>query len=922
MMLSNDRIRNLVCVIAFTAFSIKGIAQKNILINGEFNDIPLDSFLLQIEKISPYYFFYDAKQLDSFRITISAKDEMVSDILKKAFLNTDILFSIDAQNRVFVTRKVQLITNLPADFFRKSNTIAPEKSNAIVTVQNRNAQKTTAENKIYEIGVKRSDPGKEKILLTGRVLNARSGEPVISASIFVEKLNTGVVTDQYGYYTISLPSGSHILSVQSIGMKDAKYQLQMNSEGVLNIELKEQVRTLKEIVVSAQKVSNITKQMGMERLNIDAIKRVPTVFGESDVMKTILTLPGVKTVGEISSGFNVRGGSSDQNLVLMNGATIYNPSHFFGMFSVFNPELVKDIELYKSSIPTRFGGRLSSVLDINLREGNKKEITGLAGIGPVTSRFNIEGPLVKERTSFIAGARSTYANWLLKLLPSPYDDSKASFYDANLAVTHKIDNKNEMYFTGYLSNDKFNLASDTSYSYSNKNVGLKWKHNFSSKFLSYVSTGYDTYDYSVKGDKNKVNAYTLSFDVNQLNLKGDFSYFVNSVHKLDFGIGTIRYTLHPGSFQPKGKESLVVPDVIAQEQAFETAMYLSDRISFSSKATLEGGIRYSMFNYMGAKNVNYYATGLPRDESTIQKTKSYKSGEIINTYHGPEARLSFKYIPTGSFSIKASYNSLRQYIHMLSNTTAIAPTDIWKLSDPNIKPQRGDQVSLGFYKNLKSNTIETSFEIYYKKMKDYLDYKPGATLVMNHHIETETINTKGKAYGGELMIKKTAGKLNGWISYAYSRVLLKMDDPTVGNPINDGNWYPANYDKPHDITTVGNFKVNHRFNLSLNVTYSTGRPITLPTGRFYYAGSQRLMYSERNAYRIPDYFRTDFSMNIDGNHKVHQKTHNSWTLGVYNLTGRRNAFSVYYVSENGQVKSYKLSIFGSLIPFVNFNIKF
>lgn len=921
-MLSIDRIRIIVCVLTFVAFSIRGIAQKNNLVSGDFNNLPVDSFLLEVEKATPYHFFYDAKQLDSFRITVSAKDEPVQDVLKKAFLNTDILFSIDGQNRVFITRKVQLVTSLPADFFQKSNTTVSEKNNTVVTVQNRNAQKTTAENKVYEIGAKRADAAKDKIFLTGRVLNSRSGEPVISASIFVEKLNTGVVTDQYGYYTISLPAGLHVLSVQSIGMKDAKYQVHMNSEGVLNIELKEQVRTLKEVVVSAQKVSNITKQMGVERLNIDAIKRVPTVFGESDIMKTILTLPGVKTVGEISSGFNVRGGSSDQNLVLMNGATIYNPSHFFGMFSVFNPELVKDIELYKSSIPTKFGGRLSSVLDINLREGNKKEITGLAGIGPVTSRFNIEGPLVKERTSFIAGGRSTYANWLMKLLPSPYDESSASFYDANVAITHKINNKNEMYLTGYLSNDKFSLASDTTYAYSNKNAAVKWKHNFSSKFLSYISAGYDRYNYNVKGDKNKVNAYTMDFDVSQLNLKGDFSYFINSVHKLDFGISSIRYNLHPGSFQPKGKESLVVPDEISPEQAFESAVYVSDRLTFSSKATLEAGIRYSMFNYMGAKDVNYYAKGLPRDESTKQETRPYKSGEIINTYHGPEARLSFKYIATQSFSIKVSYNSLRQYIHMLSNTTAIAPTDIWKLSDPNIKPQRGDQVSLGFYKNLKSNTIETSFEVYYKKIKDYLDYKPGATLVMNHHIETETINTKGKAYGAELMIKKTAGKLNGWISYAYSRVLLKMDDPTIASPINNGNWYPANYDKPHDITSVGNFKVNHRFNLSLNVTYSTGRPITLPTGRFYYAGSQRLMYSERNAYRIPDYFRTDFSMNIDGNHKVHQKTHNSWTIGVYNLTGRRNAFSIYYVSEDGHVESYKLSIFGSLIPFVNFNIKF
>jgi hypothetical protein len=832
------------------------------------------------------------------------------------------LFSVDDENRVFITRKVQLVTSLPANFFHNQDNQVSEKASAVLTIANTTTQKTNTENKIYEIGLKNGNLGKGSAILTGRLINERSGEPVINASLFVEKLNIGAVTDQYGYYTINLPLGLYVINVQSIGMKDAKYQLHIYSDGALNIEMKEQVRMLKEVVVSAHKVSNITRQMGVEQLNIDAIKRVPTVFGEADVMKVVLTLPGVKTVGEVSSGFNVRGGSSDQNLVLMNGSTIYNPSHFFGMFSVFNPELVKDIELYKSSIPTRYGGRLSSVLDINLREGNKKDITGLAGIGPVTSRFNIEGPLIKDKTSFIIGARSTYANWLLKLLPSPYDQAKASFYDANVAITHKINNKNELYFSAYTSNDNFKLASDTSYSYSNKNLAFKWKYNFSNKLLAYFSTGYDRFSYSVKGDNNKVNAYILSFNINQFNLKSDFSYFISSRHKLEFGVGTIQYLLHPGSFQPSGSKSLVVPDIISAEHALESTAYVSDRISLSSKFIFEGGIRYSIFNCLGPREVSYYAHGLPRDESTIVEKSSYNSGDIINTYKGPEFRTSFKYLFSGSFSVKASYNSLRQFIHMLSNTTAIAPTDIWKLSDPNTKPQHGDQLSLGFYKNVKSNTIETSFEVYYKRMNDYLDYKPGATLVMNHHVETETINTKGKSYGSEVMIKKTAGKLNGWISYTYSRILLKMDDSTVASPVNGGNWYPANHDKPNDVTAVTNFKVNHRFSVSLNATYSTGRPITLPVGRFYYAGSQRLMYSDRNTYRIPDYFRTDFSMNIDGNHKVHQKTHNSWTIGLYNITGRRNAFSVYYVSENGLVKSYKLSIFGSIIPFVNFNIKF
>jgi hypothetical protein len=379
--------------------------------------------------------------------------------------------------------------------------------------------------------------------------------------------------------------------------------------------------------------------------------------------------------------------------------------------------------------------------------------------------------------------------------------------------------------------------------------------------------------------------------------------------------------LHPGSLRPRGEASLVTEDIVPAEQAVESALYLSDRYNITSKLSINTGIRLSVFNYLAPQSINIYNPGIPKEESTIIESKYYGNG-IIKTYGGPEYRFSMRYAFTNRFSIKAGFNSLYQYIHLLTNTTAIAPTDVWKLSDPNIRPQKGSQVSLGLYKNFKSNTIETSVEVYYKKLKNFLDYKSGAKLVLNHHIETDVVNTAGKAYGVEVLLKKTKGKLNGWISYTYSRILLKMDDSTISQPINHGDYYPASYDKPHDITLAGNFKVNHRFSLSLNMTYSTGRPISIPVGRFYYAGSERVLYSDRNSYRIPDYFRTDFSMNIDGNHKVKQKTHNSWTIGCYNLTGRKNPYSIYFVSENGRVNGYKLSIFGSIIPFINFNIRF
>jgi hypothetical protein len=436
------------------------------------------------------------------------------------------------------------------------------------------------------------------------------------------------------------------------------------------------------------------------------------------------------------------------------------------------------------------------------------------------------------------------------------------------------------------------------------------------------TAAYDQYKYYITSEANPVNAYKLNFDISQLNFKADFNYYLGKKHTLDFGTSHLRYKLHPGDFKPVGKESLVATETVAAEQALESALYLSDRYTVSSKLSIDAGLRFSLFNNMGPQDVNIYADGQPREEGTVTEVKTFSKGRAIQTYGGPEYRLSLRYAFSNSFSVKAGYNSLRQYIHVLSNTAAIAPTDIWKLSDPNIKPQRGNQISVGLYKNLLSNSIETSVEVYYKKIQDYLDYKPGANLVLNQNIEMDVINTRGKAYGAELMVKKAAGKLNGWFSYTYSRVLLQMDDPTAGVVVNGGSYYPANYDKPHDATLIGNFRVNHRFSFSWNVTYSTGRPITLPVGRYYYAGSQRVLYSDRNAYRIPDYFRTDVSMTIEGNHKVAQKTHNSWTIGAYNLTGRRNPYSVYFVSENGRINGYKLSIFGSIIPFINYNIRF
>ncbi len=894
--------------------------EKQRTITGKYENIRLRELFTQVEAQTPYFFYFDAATLDTNKVTAEFTNATINQVLEKVFAGTAHQFAVGNDDKVYVTNGLRISTALPTGFF-SSGPEARRDTMQETDYEEKRVRRSTPTNKLYEIGT-RTNTLRGNAIITGHVRNAKTGEPVINASVSADgKFFT--VTDAYGYYTLTVPAGKYTLSILGIGMRDTRLQLTVYNDGKMDVDLQEQITTLKEVTVSSRKTANINRvQMGMERLSIESIRKIPSLFGEADVLRVVTSLPGVKTVGEASTGFNVRGGSADQNLILFNDATIYNPSHFFGMFSAFNPEVVKDIELYKSSIPARFGGRLASVLDINSREGNKKTITGSAGIGAITSRLHLEGPIDKDRTSFIFGGRSTYANWLLGLLPDKYKHSRASFQDINLGVSHRIDSANNLYLSGYFSQDRFALNSDTDYAYKNHNLTLKWKHSFNNRMSGTFTVGIDDYNYKVKSDVNDVNAFTLKFGIRQYFGKLDFVYFASQQHSFDFGASSLRYQLDPGSYEPLGKNSLVAPDIVEDEQAQESAVYLTHRYSPGNKLSFSSGIRYVLYNYLGPQSISYYAPGAPVTPDNVTEVKQYESGKFIKNYGAPEFRFSARYAFTASFSVKAGYNSQRQYIHMLSNTTAIAPTDIWKLSDPNIKPQQGDQVSLGFYKNLKSNTIETSVEFYYKKIRHYLDYKPGANLLLNHTIETDVVSTRGKAYGLEFLIRKPGGKLNGWISYTYSRILLRSDDKNLDLLVNRGGWYPANYDKPHDITFTGNFRVNHRFSLSLNSTYSTGRPITIPVGRYFYGGSQRVLYSDRNAYRIPDYFRTDFSMNIDGNHKVKQKTHNSWTIGAYNLLGRKNPYSVYFVSEDGQINGYKMSIFGSIIPFINYNIRF
>ncbi len=912
----------------FVLLSLNANAQtKEKFTIKEYSQVSAKIFIGDLAQKFNCKIYFEIKDIDSINISLKEGAYSLFEVLQLTIQSNGLQFAIDGFGNVFISKKFQLQTELAINYFDKQTDNLNSKPNISLpdfSKLEKSQLNISIEQKLFEVGNKTSINDKSETVLAGYVRDFKNGEAISGAIVFVDNSNVKIITDQFGYYTLRIPKGRHTLYVSSMGMKDTKRELQLYSEGKLNIEMNEYIASLKAVTVINDRRSNLRGTlMGVDKVSIKTIKQLPSVLGESDVLRVVLTLPGVTSVGEASTGFNVRGGAADQNLILLNDATIYNPSHLFGFFSAFNADVVKSVELYKSAIPEKYGGRLSSVLEVSTRDGNSKKFSGSGGIGLLTSRLTLEGPIKKDKTSFILSGRTTYSNWILNQIPEEsYKNSKASFYDLNLQITHQFNAKNSLFITGYLSHDDFRLNKDTTFQYGNKNLIVKWKHIVNNRLNSVLSVGTDNYGYNISSTEVPLNAFKLSFNISQSHLKYDFNYNPSNKHSINFGLNTLLYKLDPGVFEPNSPVSLVQYNKVQKEQALESALYFGDNIKVNNDLTINLGLRYSIFNYLGARLQYQYAPGIPKQENTIIDSIQYGAGKNIKTYHGPEVRFSMRYSLKENASLKFSFNSLRQYIHTLSNTTAISPTDIWKLSDPNIAPQQGYQASIGYYKNLKGNSIELSFEVYYKWMRHYLDFKSGANLIMNKHIETELINTNGVAYGAEFMIKKTVGNLNGWLSYTYSRTFLKMNDPLAQEIINNGEQYPANYDKPHNINLIGNYQFSHRLSLSLNGVYSTGRPITLPIAVFYQAGAQRVLYSNRNQFRIPDYIRADLSINLEGNHKIKKLAHSSWSMGVYNVFARQNPYSVYFIQENGLIKGYQLSIFATAIPFITYNFKF
>ena len=721
----------------------------------------------------------------------------------------------------------------------------------------------------------------------------------------------------------SLITGIPVLDSDTIALSDAKVYIVPGVKKARASIADDQ--ELAEIVVVGGRQSTVDNMMiGAEKFKPQILKNIPSAFGESDIMKIVLTLPGVTTVGEASSGYNVRGGATDQNLILFNGGTVYNPSHLFGLFTSFNSDAVEDVELFKSSIPVEYGGRISSVLKVVSKEANMRKFTGSASIGVLTSKANIEIPIVKDHVSLLLNGRTTYSDWILKHLPekSGYKNGTANFYDFGGVLTWKLNDKHRLKLYGYWSNDRFSFSSDDKYGYQNRNLSAEWRSILNEKVTATLSAGLDHYDYFNDDEAIPYMASRLSFGIDQLWGKLHIRHRLTEKQVFSYGLSVQHYDVQAGKYEPLGEESLIKTDQLQSEKALESAIYVDYERSLTDKLTVSAGLRYSMFNALGPRDVNIYSNHELPSEKTLLETR-HETG-IIKTYHAPEIRLSTRYALQENLSLKAGFNTMHQYIHKVSNTSIMSPTDIWKLSDLNIKPQNGWQLAAGIYYETAKKEYELSAEVYYKHIGDYLNYRSSAVLLMNHHLETDVISTKGKAYGVELQVKKPIGKVNGWVSYTFSRSLLCQDDERVAVPLNDGDWYPSEYDRPHEVKAVLNYKFTERYSFSSNFNYATGRPTTLPAGQYYNSYNHRYMpyYRDRNTYRIPDYMRLDLAFNIEPTHKLTSFLHTSFSIGVYNALARKNAYNVYYVSEGNQIKGYKLSVFGSAIPYVSLNIRF
>lgn len=746
--------------------------------------------------------------------------------------------------------------------------------------------------------------------ISGTVRDGATGEVLIGATVGVSR--GGVVSNAYGFYSISLPAGLYHLLVSHTGYKADTVVVDLRRDTVLAMELRPAGAELADVVVSAaRKSDNIVRpMMGVQKLTINEIKNIPVLFGEKDVLKTIQLLPGIQFAGDGNSSFFVRGGGADQNLILLDEATVYNPSHLLGFFSTFNSDAIKDVTVYKGAMPAEYGGRLSSAVDIKMNDGNTKDYHFGGGIGLISTRLNAEGPIVRDKGSFSVSARRTYADIFLKFSSdSSVNENNLYFYDLNIKGNYKFDERNRVYLSGYFGRDNLSFGETFGIDYGNTTGTARWNHVFNNRLFSNTSFIYSNYSYRIRINSNN-NDIHITSDIRDIHLKEDMEYYANADNKINFGFGVIHHNISPGiisATQTSSYNSLA----LQHKYSLENALYVSHEWSPGERCHLDYGVRLAEFSVLGPGTFYRYDAG-----GGVVDSAKYGSGSFVRSYVNLEPRVAASFQLDSSSSVKFGYNRNTQVLHLLSNSTSANPTDLWIPSSNNIRPGIADQVSAGYFRNFSRGRYEFSAEAYYKDLRNQIDYKNGAQLIANENVESQLLTGRGRAYGLELFIKKKAGRFNGWISYTLSRTELRIDG------VNGGNWYPAKQDRTHDIGVVGIYQASRRWTLSGTWVYYTGNAVSFPSGKYQVLGQTAFYYGDRNSYRMPAYHRMDVAATLLGKKKA--RFESSWTFSIYNLYGRENAYSIAFQNDPDDpthTQALRYALF-RWIPSVTWNFKF
>lgn len=759
---------------------------------------------------------------------------------------------------------------------------------------------------LYSLGYSQT-----KITLSGYMKDKKNGEMLIGATVFVKELNTGTTSNVYGFYSLSLPQGKYELTFSYVGFSSKVESIDLQSNVTLDVELASQVVEIEAVVITGKKRDeNLSRsQTSMVKMDPKVLRTLPILMGESDILKSIQMMPGVQSVAEGSSGFSVRGGSADQNLILLDEASIFNAGHLMGFFSVFNSDAIKDATLFKGDIPASNGGRLSSLLDIRMKDGNKKEFKGEGGIGIIASRLTLEGPLKKEKGSFIVSARRTYADMFLALAPdTSIRKNRLYFYDLNAKLNYELNSKNRLFLSGYFGRDVYSFGNDFRMSWGNATITARWNHLFSSKLFSNLTFIYSNYNYDLGTNKSKPTFdWTSSLD--NLGLKYDFTFFQSTKSTIRYGVHTVIQDIQPGKFSVTDQSSAFK---VPNNKMLEYAAYVQHEQKFWEKLSVNYGLRLSLFQNIGK------ATVYRIENFKVVDTVSFDKNKIYNTYFGLEPRFSASYMLNQCSSVKASYSRTRQYLQLASNSTGGSPLDVWFPASEYVKPQISDQVGVGYFRNFSDNKYEFSVESFYKWMRNQIDFDDNADLILNNQLEKELRFGKAYSYGLEVLFRKNEGRFTGWISYTFSRALRKFPD------INDGKQYNANYDKPHNLSLALNYNITNRVTLSANWVYTSGSPITYPTMRFQHGNNNLPIYGDKNSNRLPSYHRLDLAMTIKNKIRAGRRWQGEWNFSVYNAYNRANAYSVYFETDKqdeNKIRAYKMIMF-RIVPSITYNFKF